>query len=96
MMVSFAAIDPPFRKLGETQTTRPPTSEVTFTFPCRVTPPVRLTVSACSVGAGWITATVGLACSGARSEMGSRSTRLGACAKYKATPMAANIKTSCA
>ena len=51
-MVSFAAIDPPFLKLGETHTTRPPTSEETLTFPCRVTPPVRSTLSACSVGAG--------------------------------------------
>ena len=52
MMVSFMAIDPPFRKLGETQTTRPPTSDETFTFPCSVTPPVRSTLKACSVGAG--------------------------------------------
>lgn len=74
-------IDPPFRKFGETQATRPSTSEVIFTLPWSVTPPVTSTVNACSVGAGLTTRTLGLMSASAMSDMAPRSTRLGACAK---------------
>ena len=66
---SFAAIDPPFLKTGEIQATRPATSDVILALPLNDTPPVTSTVNACSVGAGLITATVGLAWSAVRSEI---------------------------
>ena len=42
---SFAATDPPLLKLGETQITRPVTSDTTVAFSSSLTAPVNLTVS---------------------------------------------------
>ena len=68
MNVSFAGIDPPFAKFGETKTTRPTTSDaIRVRLPIR-TDPVSSTVSACATGAGRTTLTAGLAFSSVRSD----------------------------
>ena len=89
---SFAGIDPPLLKLGETQTTRPTTSETTVVFLSRVTVPVSLSVSACPVAAGLTMLTTGFAWAGPA--MGPRSTLSGALAKYSATTIARRIRAS--
>ena len=52
MNVSSPESDPPLAKFGETHTTRPATSDATFTVSSRPTVAVNSTVSAWSVGAG--------------------------------------------
>ena len=52
MNTSLAAIEPPGSNFGETQTTRPTTSDTTVAFSFSTTEPVRRSVSACSVGVG--------------------------------------------
>lgn len=50
MNVSFAAIDPPFAKFGETKTTRPTTSDAILVRRSIRTEPVSSTVSDCVTG----------------------------------------------
>ena len=76
--VSLAGIDPPLLNFGEIHTTRPVTSDITRVCSSTRTDPVNRTVSACVVGLGLITLTVGLPFSAARSGVASRATRLGA------------------
>ena len=79
--VSLAGIDPPLLNFGEIHATRPVTSDNTRACSSIRTEPVNRTVSPCLVGLGWITPTVGLPFSPARSVAASRATRLGARAK---------------
>ena len=76
---SFAAIAPPLVKFGDTQITRPTTSDTTVVFLARVTVPVSLRVSVCAVAAGLITLTAGFAWAGPA--IGPCSSRPGARAK---------------
>ena len=76
---SFAASEPPLLNFGETQTTRPTTSETTVVFRSSVTVPVSFRTSVCSVAAGLTTLTTGVAC--AAPDIGPRSTLSGARAK---------------
>ena len=81
MNASFAASDPPFLSSGETQTTRPTTSEAIRILLSIRTDPVNSTVRACSAGTGRTTLTAGFGLSSVRSDATSRSTRSGARAK---------------
>ena len=91
--VSFASIEPPLLKLGETQATRPSTSDLSLALSDRLTEPVSSTVSDCPVRSGCMTLATGLVSSGDNAETVSRSTRSGARAKYTATAMTARIRT---
>ena len=91
--VSFASIEPPLPSFGETQATRPATSDLSLALSDRLTEPVSSTaVSACPVGVGSMTLTTGLVSSAESVETVSRSTRSGARAKYRATAMTARIR----
>ena len=91
--VSFASIEPPLLNFGETQVTRPSTSDLTRALSERPTAPVSSTVSDCPVRSGCMTLTTGLVSSGDSAEAVSRSIRSGARAKYRATAMTARIRT---